>query len=62
MRRAARTQRRVLRVVGSAKLGPTVAEALPSLAAAGVTDVVVDVDWDGDVVTQATQLVDAAAR
>jgi probable F420-dependent oxidoreductase len=55
-------ERRVLRVVGSAQLGATVAEALPSLSAAGVTDVVVDVDWDGDVVTQATHLVDAAAR
>ena len=45
--------RRVLRIVGSAELGPTVARALRRLAAAGITDVVVDVDWDGDVADQA---------
>ena len=48
----------MLRIVGSAKLGPTVAAALPSLAAAGITDVVVDVDWDGDVAAQAALLLD----
>ena len=53
--------RRVLRIVGSAKLGGTVAAALPSLAAAGITDVVVDVDWDGDVAAQAALLLTAAA-
>ena len=52
--------RRVLRLVGSATLGPTVAAALPSLASAGITDVVVDVDWDGDVAAQAAVLLDAA--
>ena len=39
----------------------TVAAALPSLAAAGITDVVVDVDWDGDVAAQAALLLTAAA-
>ena len=32
----------------------------PSLAAAGITDVVVDVDWDGDIAAQAAILLDAA--
>jgi probable F420-dependent oxidoreductase len=54
-------ERKVLRIVGSAKLGNTVAAAIPNLAAAGITDVVVDVDWDGDVAAQAAQLNAAAA-
>jgi probable F420-dependent oxidoreductase len=54
-------QRRVLRVVGSAKHGAAVAAAIPRLAAAGITDVVVDVDWDDDVAAQAAQLHAAAA-
>jgi probable F420-dependent oxidoreductase len=53
--------RRVLRIVGSARLGATVAAALPRLAAAGITDVVVDVDWDGDLAAQAAALLAAAA-
>jgi probable F420-dependent oxidoreductase len=50
----------VLRIVGSAQLGDRVAAALPELAAAGVTDVIVDVDWSGDVAAQAAVLLDAA--
>ena len=53
-------ERKVLRIVGSAKLGANVAAALPSLTAAGITDVVVDVDWDADVAAQAALLLDAA--
>jgi probable F420-dependent oxidoreductase len=53
--------RRVLRIVGSAKLGSTVAAAIPRLAAAGITEVVVDVDWTGDVAAQADQFHAAAA-
>jgi probable F420-dependent oxidoreductase len=52
--------RKVLRIVGSANLGPTVAATLPRLASAGITDVVVDVDWDADVGAQAALLLDAA--
>jgi hypothetical protein len=53
--------RRVLRIVGSAKLEEIVAAAIPQLATAGITDVVVDVDWDGDVAGQAARLHAAAA-
>ena len=55
-----RSARKVLRIVGSARLGERVAAALPDLAAAGITDVVVDVDWDADVPAQAAALLAAA--
>jgi probable F420-dependent oxidoreductase len=48
--------RNVLRIVGSAGLGAQVADALPALATAGITDVVVDVDWSSDVGAQAALL------
>jgi probable F420-dependent oxidoreductase len=54
--------RRVLRIVGSAGRGPEIAAALPALATAGITDVVVDVDWDGDVPAQAAALLAAAGE
>lgn len=54
------TGRRVLRIVGSAGHGTRVADALPALEEAGVTDVVVDVDWNGDIASQASLLLDAA--
>lgn len=53
--------RRVLRIVGSAGRAADVATSLAALGAAGVTDVVVDVDWQGDVEAQAGLLLDAAA-
>jgi probable F420-dependent oxidoreductase len=53
--------RRVLRIVGSSQHGAEVARASPSLAAAGITDIVVDVDWSADVDAQAAVLRDAAA-
>jgi probable F420-dependent oxidoreductase len=53
--------RKVLRLVGSATRADEVAAALPSLARAGITDVVVDVDWGGDVTAQASLLLDATA-
>ncbi len=54
------TARKVLRIVGSAGLGERIAAALPDLAAAGITDVVVDVDWSDDVAAQAASLLAAA--
>lgn len=54
--------RRVLRIVGSATCGAQVADALPTLGAAGISEVVVDVDWGGDVSSQAAFLLDAARR
>lgn len=54
--------RRVLRIVGSAGFGAHVADTLPALAAAGITDVVVDVDWAGDIAAQAGLLLDAAGQ
>ena len=51
--------RRVLRVVGSAGRVADVVAVIPDLAAAGVTDVVVDVDWSGDVDEQASRLLAA---
>jgi probable F420-dependent oxidoreductase len=53
--------RRVLRIIGSAGRSGEIAAALPALADAGITDVVVDVDWAGDVPAQAAVLL-AAAR
>ena len=38
----------VLRLVESADIADSVAESLQSLAAIGVTDVIVDVDWASD--------------
>ena len=38
-----------------------VAAVIPDLAAAGVTDVVVDVDWSGDVDDQASRLLAAVS-
>lgn len=38
----------VLRIVESAGMSEALAERLPSLAAVGVTDVIVDVDWGAD--------------
>lgn len=55
-------ERVVLRLVGSADRSVEVADTLPALAAAGVTDVVVDVDWTGDVPAQAAPLLVAADR
>jgi probable F420-dependent oxidoreductase len=52
--------RRVLRIVGSTGRADEIAAALPALAAAGITDVVVDVDWEGDVPAQAAVLLTAA--
>ena len=53
--------RRVLRVVGSAGRVTEMAAVMPDLAAAGVTDVVVDVDWSGDVDDQASRLLAAVS-
>jgi probable F420-dependent oxidoreductase len=55
-------RRRVLRIVGSAPHGDVVAAALPELGRAGITDVVVDVDWGRDVAAQAGALLAAATR
>ena len=52
--------RKVLRLVGSAGHSAEVAAAIPGLTAAGITDVVVDVDWSGDVAAQASELLAAA--
>ena len=49
-------ERRVLRVAGSSGRGHEIAAVLPALADAGITDVVVDVDWDGDLAAQAAVL------
>jgi probable F420-dependent oxidoreductase len=48
--------RKVLRIVGSAGREGEVSGALPALDRAGITDVIVDVDWDGDVTEQARRL------
>jgi probable F420-dependent oxidoreductase len=48
----------VLRIVGSAQHGDRVAALLPQLGTAGVTDVIVDVDWSADVSAQAAILLD----
>ena len=56
------TGRNVLRIVGSAGHGERVAAALAGLAVAGITDVVVDVDWTADVAAQAARLLEAAAN
>ncbi len=48
--------RLVLRIVESAGRHTEVIEALPALAAAGITDIVVDLAWDGDVEAQAARL------
>jgi probable F420-dependent oxidoreductase len=53
-------ERRVLRIVGSTGRAQEIAAALPALADAGITDVVVDVDWEGDVPAQAAVLLAAA--
>jgi probable F420-dependent oxidoreductase len=54
--------RRVLRIVGSGGHADRVAALLPGVAAAGVTDVVVDVDWTTDVASQAAVLLAAAGN
>jgi probable F420-dependent oxidoreductase len=46
----------VLRIVESAGRAEEVSAALPSLAAAGVTEVIVNVDWDGDTARQLSVL------
>jgi probable F420-dependent oxidoreductase len=51
--------RKVLRLVGSAARDGEVAAMLPALGAAGITDVVVDVDWDGNVREQGERLLAA---
>jgi probable F420-dependent oxidoreductase len=56
-----RGDRSVLRLVGSSGLSADVARAIPQLADAGITDVVVDIDWSGDVAQQASVLLAAAA-
>jgi probable F420-dependent oxidoreductase len=53
--------RNVLRIVGSTGRSEEVAAAVPQLAASGITDVVVDVDWSDDVDAQAARLLAAAA-
>lgn len=51
--------RKVLRLVGSTGHSADVARVMPQLADAGITDVVVDIDWDEDVVEQAERLIAA---
>ncbi len=53
-------RRMVLRIVESTNRHDEVVAALPGLAAAGITDIAVDVDWDGDVEAQAERLLGAA--
>lgn len=53
--------RLVLRVAGSTGRHGIVAEHMAELAGAGVTEVIVDLDWDADINAIAAQLLDAAA-
>ena len=53
-------ERSVLRLGGSSGRSADVARAIPQLADAGITDVVVDIDWSGDVAQQAAVLLAAA--
>jgi hypothetical protein len=41
-------QRVVVRLVESAGRGPEIAAAIPALEAAGVGELIVNVDWDAD--------------
>jgi probable F420-dependent oxidoreductase len=52
--------RSVLRLGGASGRSADVAKAIPQLADAGITDVVVDIDWSGDVAQQAAVLLAAA--
>jgi probable F420-dependent oxidoreductase len=68
MRQAARDAGRdpsalevVLRLVQSAGKADEVARQIPALAAAGVDELIVDLDWDGDLVAQHAILREAAA-
>lgn len=68
MRQAARDAGRdpsalevVLRLVQSAGRADEVARQIPALAAAGVDELIVDLDWDGDLVAQHAILREAAA-
>jgi len=54
-------RRAVLRIVGSAGHGALVADNMAGLASAGITDVIVDVDWTADVHAQAALLLDSAS-
>jgi hypothetical protein len=51
----------VLRIVQSAGRADEVARRIPELAAAGVDEVIVDLDWDGDLGAQQALLRGAAA-
>jgi hypothetical protein len=51
----------VLRLVQSAGKADEVARQIPALAAAGVDELIVDLDWDGDLVAQHAILREAAA-
>jgi probable F420-dependent oxidoreductase len=68
MRQAARDAGRdpsalevVLRIVQSAGKADEVARQIPALAAAGVGELIVDLDWDGDLSAQHATLREAAA-
>jgi probable F420-dependent oxidoreductase len=53
-------ERSVLRLGGASGRSADVARAIPQLADVGITDVVVDIDWSGDVAEQAAVLLAAA--
>ncbi len=68
MRQAARDAGRdpsalevVLRLVQAAGRAEEVAHQIPALVAAGVDELIVDLDWDGDLVAQHAILREAAA-
>ena len=54
-------RRLVLRIVDSTPRHDEVVAAVPGLIAAGITDIAIDVDWDGDLEAQAARLLAAAA-
>ena len=51
----------VLRIVQAAGHADELARALPALAGAGVGEIIVDLDWDGDLAAQCATLREAAA-
>jgi hypothetical protein len=51
----------VLRIVQSAGKAEEVARLIPALAAAGVAEIIVDLDWDADLASQHDLLRGAAA-
>jgi hypothetical protein len=59
--RGASTLQVVLRIVQSAGRADEVARPIPALVAAGVDEIIVDLDWDGDLAAQHATLREGAA-